>query len=164
MQAIDEVERIRRDGFLTYFRCTRQPGSPDQEVIELVSVTLRTPNDPQDRCVARVDIEWVAHFVNASLAPRLKAEVGGIKMLALFPEILAPFFAMNHGHLSPDAVVAGLLRIGVRPESGNASYRPLARSCSRCGGLFAPEDCTAISADVPDSVCIYCRMESPHRA
>ncbi|HKR41654.1 MAG TPA: hypothetical protein VJU59_18605 [Paraburkholderia sp.] len=136
VQAIDEIERIKRDGFLTYFRSTRQLGSPDEEVIEEVSVTLRTPDDPADRCVARVEVQWVSHFVNASLAPRLKAEAGNIKMLALFPEILSPFFAMDHGALSPDAFVAGLIRLGIQPESGNASYKPLARTCSQCAGLF----------------------------
>ncbi|PNE59792.1 hypothetical protein A8H39_01195 [Paraburkholderia fungorum] len=46
MHAIAEVGRIKRDGFLTYLRSTGQRGDPDQQVIESVSVTLRTPDDP----------------------------------------------------------------------------------------------------------------------
>jgi len=46
MQAIDEVERIRREGRLTYYRSTGGPCHPDKEVIEQVAVTLRTPDDP----------------------------------------------------------------------------------------------------------------------
>lgn len=164
MQAIDEVERIKREGFLTYYRGTRQPGTPDQQVIEFVSVTLRTPDDPVGRCVAHVEVEWVPHFVNASLAPRLKAEAGNVKMLALFPEILSPFFSMDHGYLSPNAFVAGLLKVWVRPDDGNASYTPLARSCARCAGLFAPEDGKPDSADALGFICAHCNAEQPHRA
>lgn len=151
MQAIDEIGRIKRDGSLTYFRSTRQSGSPDQQVIESVSVTLRTPDDPLGKCVAHVEVEWVPHFANAALAPRLNSEGGNLKMLALFPEILSPFFAMDHGELSPDAFVEGLLKIGVRPDDGNASYKPLACVCSQCDSLFAPEVCK-------DGICTYCEI------
>lgn len=96
MQAIDEIERIKRDGSLTYFRSSRHPASPDQEVIESISVALSTPDDPLGKCVAHIEVDWVPHFVNAALAPRLKAEAGNVKMLALFPEILSPFFEMRH--------------------------------------------------------------------
>jgi hypothetical protein len=164
MHAIDELDRIKRDGFLTYFRFCRQSGSPDQQVTESVSVSLRTPEDPVDKCVARVEVEWTPYFVNASLAPRLKAEASNMKMLALFPEILSPFFAMEHGHLTPDDFVAGLVKIGVRPEAGNASYTPLARTCARCTGLFAPEDCDTRSADANGNICGYCVADEQYRA
>lgn len=162
MQAIDEIERIKHDGFLTYYRSTRQPGSPDQEVIELVSVTLRTPDDPAGRCVAHVEVEWVPHFVNAALAPRLKAEASNVKMLALFPEILSPFFAMDHGYLSPDAFVAGLIKLGVRPDDDNASYEPLARTCGHCKGLFAPEVCKPDTDHAGAEICVFCNAQE-HR-
>lgn len=164
MQAVDEVERIKRDGFLTYYRSTRQPGSPDQQVVELVSVMLRTPDDPADKCVARVEVEWLPHFVNSALAPRLNAEAGSVKMLALFPEILSPFLEMDHGQLSPDAFVAGLLKIGVRSEAGNTRYTPLARTCARCSGLFAPEDCNTHSIDANGDICGYCVADEKFRA
>ncbi len=160
MHPIDEVERIKRDGFLTYFRSDGQRGSPDQEqVVESVSVTLRTPTDPIDRCVAYVRIEWVPHFVNAALAPRLKAEADSVKMLALYPEILAPFFAMSHGSLSPDAFVDGLRKMGVKQDGGNREYMPRARTCIRCTGLFAPEDCNIHSVDPFGYICAYCSMD-----
>lgn len=164
MHAIDELDRIKRDGFLTYSRFSRPSSGPDQEVTEWVSVTLRTPDDPVDKCVAHVEVEWTPYFVNASLAPRLKAEASNAKMLALFPEILSPFLAMEHGHLTPDDFVAGLVKIGVRPEAGNASYTPLARTCARCTGLFAPEDCDTLSADANGNICDYCVAGEHYRA
>lgn len=156
MQAIDDVKRIRQDGFLTYYRSTRDSSSPAEQVIESVSVELHTPDDPVDKCVARIDVEWIAHFADASLAPRLNAEAGGAKMLALFPEVLSPFFEMHHGQLSPDAFVAGLLKIGAQSDADNELYVPLARTCACCSGLFAPENCKPAIADSMNNMCVFC--------
>ena len=154
MQAIDEVERIRRAGRLTYYRSVGGPCHPAREVVEQVAVMLRTPDDPRNRCVGNVVIEWVRHFANGALAPRVKAEGGEAKMLALFPEILAPFFQMRHGSLTPDEYVQGLIGLGIVAEPRNFPFESGTTTCAHCRGLFAKDELESRPDREP--VCKWC--------
>ena len=136
MHAVDDIERIRREGTLTYMRASGGGGHPDKSVVEYVGVTLCTSSDPVDRCVGNVVIEWVPHFANAALAPRVKAQAGNLKMLALFPEILSPVFSMRAGHITPDEFVQGLEALGVRQRASTVPFVPAAIRCVRCDGIF----------------------------
>jgi hypothetical protein len=72
MHAIDDGERIQRDGTLTYHRFA---GSfyiaCDNEVVEAVIIELKTPQDPPDSCVQNITVEWVPYFACGELAPRI---------------------------------------------------------------------------------------------
>jgi hypothetical protein len=122
MSAVDDVDRLKREGFLTYFRLPGYSCAPDETVVEAVAITLRTPTDPRDRCVEEVVVEFLAspYEEDRLLYPRLHVEQGALKMLALFPGVLIPFSKMNHWALSPDEFVAGLRRIGIH-ESGHTT-------------------------------------------
>lgn len=123
MIAIDDVDRLKREGFLTYFRLPGESREPGEVVVESVAITLRTPSDPRDRCVEEMVVEFLAspYDEDKLLYPRLNIEQGALKMLALFPEVLLPFLSMTHWALSPDEFVAGLRRIGVH-ESGQTRH------------------------------------------
>lgn len=156
MQAIDEVERIRRTGTLTYFHAAGGEGHPDPEVIEYVAVTLTTPDDPPDRCVGNVVVEWASHFANGALAPRIKAEGGNAKMLHLFPQILAPFAHMEHGALTPGRYMELLEARGIRRHTGNRLLDSPTMSCARCQGLFPVADYSARHAKAQAPLCQWC--------
>lgn len=65
MHAIDDIERIRREGTLTYIRAARSAGHPDQSVVEYVGITLSTPSDATDRCVGKVGHPFNDDVANA---------------------------------------------------------------------------------------------------
>lgn len=155
MYAVDDIERIRREGILTYIRAAGGAGHPDQSVVEYVGITLSTRSDPTDRCVGNVVIEWVPHFANAALAARVKAQAGNLKMLALFPEILSPVFGMRAGHITPDEFVQGLEALGVRQRPSAIPFVPSALQCVRCDGIF---DKREIEQHPEGRVCTMCAI------
>lgn len=155
MHAVDDIERIRREGTLTYIRAAGGAGHPDQSVVEYVGITLSTPSDATDRCVGNVVIEWVPHFANAALAPRVKAQAGNLKMLALFPEILSPVFGMRAGHITPDEFVRGLDALGVRQRPSAIPFVPSALKCVRCNGIF---DKVELAQHPEGLVCTMCAI------
>lgn len=161
MRAIDDVERIKREGTLHYYRHAGGPCHPDRDVVETVSVSLRTPNDPPDRCVQLVNVEWVPHFANAALAPRVVALADSTKMLALFPEIFTPFLSMNDGQLSPDAFIDGLLKVGVLPEVRRQVFVSPSVTCTGCASLFAAKDCSTVDPKQNGFKCYWCSVDKP---
>lgn len=112
MHAIDEIERVKKEGWFTYVRdrtCTLE-----HDDVETVTIELHTPSDPDGRVVSSFMVMWVPHFADFSVAPRLEATAGELKMLAVFPELLQPFLAIDHGELSPDQFIAALENLGVK--------------------------------------------------
>lgn len=160
MQAIDEVERLKREGVLAFSRRIGTRDAMDTEVVESVVVALSTPSDPHGKCVEVVQIEWVPHFCNGALAPRVNAESGGAKMLALFPQILAPFLDMENGYLTPTDFIEGLVKVGVLAADRGESFRAPAVICARCKGLFGPKDCKTSNAESAGLICDYCAVET----
>jgi hypothetical protein len=163
MHAIDEVERIKRDGTLT---CHRFAGSfynaCDKEVVEAVIIELTTPQDTPDSCVEQVTVEWVPYFACGELAPRITAIAGSLKMLALFPKILRPFHNMVHGQLTPEAFIQGLLKIGVNAPKQQTQYAPYvspALTCVGCEGLFSKRDYPNHGVDSHKFKCQWCAYE-----
>ncbi len=156
MKAIDDIERIKREGTLHYYRHAGGPCHPDRDVVETVSVSLRTPNDPPGRCVQLVNVEWVPHFANMALAPRVVALADSTKMLALFPEILTPFLSMHDGQLSPEAFIEGLLKVGVLPDVRQQAFVSPSVTCTGCSGIFAAKDCSTVDPERNGFKCYWC--------
>jgi hypothetical protein len=160
MQAIDEVDRIKREGTLTYYRHHGARVALDTDVVESIEIILKTPNDPSARCLEVVQIEWLPHFANGALAPRVKANAGGAKMLALFPEILAPFYSMQHGELTPEAFIEGLLKVGVSPAPRRLPYEALSITCVCCRSLFDNRHCSTYDNEMGGFCCDWCSVSA----
>jgi len=111
--AIDDITRILREGQLWYFRYPAVDAVADPGITAIVAVVLRTPSDPPNHCVEECVIEWKA-AESGNAQPRLRSAGGSLKMLSLFPTVLLPFREMSRGHISPEAYIAELERLGVR--------------------------------------------------
>lgn len=158
MHSCDDILHIKQTGWLSFLRCR----CPEEGVVEEVAVTLHTPTDPTDRCVGSVRIEWVPGRLDA-LEPRLKAEGSNLKVLALFPEILAPFHEMKDGRLSPDDFINGLLLLGVKPTPhAPVPAHPASMTCPACSRLFAVAGCCHSHPMHGSVVCRLCSLLAEH--
>lgn len=157
MHAIDEVKRIKRYGWLTFSRHSPSHAHPDLSVVEEVAITLRSPTDPQGHCVEEIVVRWTSNRTMGSLIPSIYLEGGQAKLVALFPQILTPFLDMNDGHLTPDALIQRLLKVGVSPSRPGQLYLSPTVTCSRCNSLYRKSDCTTPDPQNPDGVlCVWC--------
>lgn len=159
MEAVDETDRVRRQGWLTFTRSAPNTQDPDDPVVEELVITLRTPSDPTGKCVAEVKVLWAGR--HGPLTPCLVADGSAAKMLALYPEVLVPFLAMDNGRITPEALIDGLLKVGVVQRGRGEPFVSPMVSCSRCRQMFANEDCATPDPLVRDeTMCHLCAILS----
>lgn len=165
MKAIDEIDRVRREGRLTFSRHAPPAYDLDQEVVEEVVISLSTPRDPPGRCVEKVAVQWTSIRTMGSLIPSIYLDGGEAKLLALFPQILAPFVQMNGGHLTPDALIEGLKKVGVVAGHPDKPYVSPTITCARCGDLYRKTDCMTVDTLSSSGViCKWCVWREEHGA
>lgn len=162
MHAIDDIDVIKTHGYLRYYRFfgPAKSNTQDNDPVESVVVQLNTPNDPDGRCVGLVTIEWVSRFCNGALSPVLVAEGSNAKMLALFPELLTPFFEMKSGELAPEALIVALSKIGITSGEPDKAFVSHTVKCCDCASLFPSQLCTSPGPKAHSFRCDYCAISA----